>query len=205
MLSPSRPPSAYWPSALFISQYGVVARDRRGVIVDEPVRDVRLRLVHHRHDEPPARRGDSRHRHRDRRAARGVRQPPKTRSAASTARAGLDVADDDRRQLGRREPLRVQRPKLLARSVVSTVSIVPFRAAGRRDAPRRRASPSAPSTARTAGLSSSWRMAVITSPLRVASSVSGTLGAITMSPSSAEHGFEVLGETGARRPRSGGG
>ena len=44
------------------------------------------------------------------------------------------------------------------------------------------------SIARTAGLSSSWRRTVTTSPLRTASSSFGTLGAATMSPISASTG-----------------
>ena len=69
--------------------------------------------------------------------------------------------------------------------------------AGRTDAGPDRASRTAPCIAIAAGLSSSWRMAFSTSPLRFSISCSGNAGCITISPISVEHRLEIFGQARA--------
>ena len=153
----------------------------------EAVGDVGLRLVHHRDDDAAGARSPAATGGSAIGGGGGCRQPPNTRAGDVDARPSLDVADDDRRQLARREALGVQ-PHAAGRASGARRSRSCPSSAGRTDDRPGYSSAISDSIARTAGLSSSCRIAVITSPLRVASSASGSDGAITMSPSSASTG-----------------
>ena len=164
----------------------------------EPVRDVGLRLVHHRNDQTPARAAAARPERNGTAAGGGAVQSPKT-----LRHDGRDPVDRPRRR--RRPPS--ARPARIARrearavdraSDRSTTSALPL-ARKPYGCGAGYSSDINASTARTPGLSSSCRIDVTTSPLRVASSASGTAGARTMSPSERHHGLEILRQAGAHQ------
>ena len=126
----------------------------------------------------------------------GARQPPKTRAA--------DVADARRRRRRRRRP-RSARSARSARRADATSSVarqplddvdVPFvrRPYG---CPSGYSSAISASTARTAGLSSSCRIAVMTSPLRVAKLRLRQRRRHDDVAEQRQHRLEVLGQAGA--------
>ena len=129
---------------------GIRPRDGR-----EPVGDVGLRLVHHRHDDPASR--CRRHDRRERSTGGRGRRPPSRRRrapATSTAFDTADIADDDRRQLARpRTAAPCRASKLVARQALDDSESCPstgrpygMAVAGRAapSTPRRRAPPGCP-------------------------------------------------------------
>ena len=168
----------------------VAARDCR-----EAVRDVGLRLVHHRDDDPLATsRGDDR-----RRSGRGdAAAAPAAEDTRRhiVARGRFDVADERPPSAphGAKRPA-CCRARSVARQRFDDLDR-PLRPAAVRVTVRYRCAISV-SMARTAGLSSSCRIAVMTSPLRVAISSSASDGAMKMSPSNASTGSKSSDQAGA--------
>jgi hypothetical protein len=133
-----------------------------------------------------------------------ARQPSNAAWTPRRPLAGGDAAHDDRRQRRRGKPPGVMREQILARESLDGLDAA-LRGTGRKGARRRTARSAASRAARMPGLSSSWRMTLISSTRRFSDFGGRKGGGPDDVPEHVEHVGEILAQAGARQASSGGG